>query len=115
MKLVGVKTMRSLLSCGDDDDSVSCVKNVGCKDERLLVEWVLERNQDGDDWKCGQVLWGHHHHNGRSVGRNVCGPGKWQWSHQGFEKWGQFDCKRGNKVGLSCGEAGSNGHGRWDR
>ena len=109
-KRVGVKTMRNLLlNCGGAD-------NVVCEDgERLSMGLALERSLDGDNWESDQVLWGRRHHNGRSVGKNVYGPGSWQWNHQGFGEWGQLGCRRGNKAYLGCGEAASNEHGRWGR
>lgn len=64
---------------------------------------------------CGLAQLGHHHHSEQSVGRTVCGPGKWQWNHQVFEEWGQIGCKRGNKVSLSSEAAVSNEHGKWGR
>ncbi len=40
----------------------------------------------------------------------VCGLRKWQWSHEGFGKWGQFGCKRVKWESLGCRESTSNEH-----
>lgn len=108
-KLVGVKAMMSLLSCSD-------AGNVVCEDdERLPMGLALGRSLDGDDWESDLVLWGHRHHNGQSVGKNVYGRGSLQWNHLGFGKWDPRGCRKGNRAYLGCGGAASNEHGRWGR